>query len=135
VKLFKIIKVAEKRPVRLPIKPGIKVYPGYVMMTAQYDNNLVLDISDGKGIFGIAGKKCIGGSNFSYQNVLEVWVQKMVFQTDKFDKTYEILKGSLLYVNNKGLLTSNKSNENIVSVGEVIVPLQNNKKYIEVHWL
>jgi hypothetical protein len=133
--MFKIVECAFKHPIRLPIKPGIQIIAGHMVMTTDYKGHVVVDISDGYSFLGLAGSKCKGGSKVDYTNIVKIFPQRMVLRMDKYDRKYPIVSGTSLYVGKDGILTSRKPFESSVITAKVISPEDENRKYIEILYL
>jgi hypothetical protein len=134
--MFKIVESINKAPIRFPIKPGVKIVPGCVVRLNELDGNIVVDISDGENVFGIASNACKNISGrLCFGDIVNVHVQRMIIRTDRFDKKYDIDIGSSLYVNKYGILTSLKPFDKSYIVAKVITPASEQKQFIEALWL
>jgi hypothetical protein len=133
--MFKIVECAFTHPIRMPVKPGIRISAGHIVRTIDYKNHVVVDISDGYSFLGVAGNRCKGGAEVDYGNVVKIFPQRMVLRIDKYDKKYPMGAGSSLYVGFDGILTSRKPHERAVITAKVISPETEERKFIEILYL
>lgn len=133
--MFKLVEAITLEPIRLPIKPGIKIVPGHIVKTIYYEDNLVIDICDGYAPLGIAGNRCIGGTTIDYKRVVKVYPQRMIADLLKFDRKNIIEIGNSLYCNSNGVLTNKQPFEDSIVLGKVITPAGDNRRYMQILWI
>jgi len=133
--MFKLIEAISLEPVRLPIKPGIKITPGHIVKIITYEDNLVVDICDGYDPLGIAGNRCIGGTSIDYKKIVRVYPQRMIADILKFDRKNNIQTGNSLYCDKRGVLTNVKPFENSIVLGKVITPADDGNRYMQILWI
>lgn len=133
--MFKLVEAISLEPIRLPIKPGVKITPGHIVKTIEYEGSLVVDICDGYAPLGIAGNRCIGGQSVDYKKVVNVYPQRMIADLLKFDRNNLIEIGNSLYCDFSGVLTSKKPFENSIVLGKVITPAGDGRRYMQILWI
>lgn len=133
--MFKVIEAISKDPVRLPVKPGVKLNPGNVIKVVEYNLDLVVDLCDGYSPWGLLGNKCIGGESIDLLNIAKVFPQRMIVDLSKFDIKNPINIGSSLYCNSQGILSSKIPFEGAFILAKVITPANSEKKHMSILWL
>jgi hypothetical protein len=133
--MFKIIESITKLPIRLPVKPGIRLVPGNIAKIIEFDNNLVFDLCDGYNALGIVGNRCIGGNELIFNKMARVYPQRMIADINKFDRNNTIDIGSSLYSSFDGVLTSKKPFDNSIILAKVISPISKENKRMTILWL
>jgi hypothetical protein len=129
--MLKIIESVIRTPVRLPVKPGVKLSPGHVVKLEVYNGNLVATLCDNNNIFGLVGNRKIGLDDLS--SFVKIYPQRAVVSLNKCDRNNKIEIGNSLYVS-EGVLTTKKPFENSFCVAKVIEPPAG-KKPMTILWL
>ena len=133
--MFKIIESNTRDPIRLPVKPGIRLSPGHVVKVIDYQGDIVIDICSGNNALGLVKNRCTGGTKVNYLLKAFVYPQRMILNIDKFDRKNPIKAGDSLYCDECGMLSSVKLFENSFVLAKVIEPLTKEKKHIQILWL
>lgn len=135
--MLKVVEKTHKSPVRIFAKPGVKFKSGHIATLKEYKGNLVGDLCRNADdiAFGIvSAKKYVKGEEISFyrEDLLTLWPQRGVYQTDNYCIQDNFAIGDRLYFNKHGLLT-NKPGKFIL--GHLISTAKEDKKFIEFLWL
>lgn len=133
--MFRLVESISKDPVRFPIKPGVRLVPGQIVMLTDYQGDLVLDICQGYNPLGILGNRCWGGSTLNFTKKGNVYLQRMIADVSKFDRENNIEIGDSLYCNDSGVFTSSRPFFDSLVLAKVISPGNNKKKHMQILWL
>jgi len=137
-----VLKIIEKaysnHPIRMIAKPGVKLIAGYACTLVQYKGFLVCDVcKPGQFPFGIIGKtKKLRGEELSLESkdLVPVWHQRMIFQTDNFEHS-NYGPGDKLYVGDSGMLTNEPQDEGDSFVARLTGYPDENRDFYEALWL
>jgi len=135
--MFKLIESMYQDPIRLPLKPGLKLTAGHVVKFAEYNGDVVIDLCDGYSPIGLLGNRCCGGNvvDFTKRSRALVYPQRMIADIGKFDRRNEVKVGDSLYCNARGVLSSKRPFENAYVLAKVISIPSTEKKYMQILWL
>jgi hypothetical protein len=133
--MFKIVESITTKPIKFPVKPGVKLVPGQVISLVDYGDDLVVDKCDGYAPFGLLGNRCIGGNIVNFKKRANTFPQRMIADLNVFDRDNEINVGNSLYCNKDGVLSSKKPFENSYALAKVITPADKNRKHMQILWL
>jgi hypothetical protein len=125
--MFKLIESSIKGFIRFPQYGDDLIKPGMIVQLIEINKNIYCELSDGTRPFGV-----VSGVDDSF---IKIFNQKMIFRTDRFEINLEYKSGSLLFVNEFGLLTTKKFYEDSVLVGKVISDLRAESGYIDASWI
>lgn len=114
--------------IRLPTQET-DLEPGEIVAIRVIDGMPHCERSDGLNPFGVVGH---GEGEF---NLIVIWFDSMVFQTDIFDRDAEWNVADPIYSGVDGKLTTLKPYEDSISLGHVIAPFDDQHNYIEVNWI
>ena len=136
--MFKIVEKLCDSPIRMLVKPGVKIRCGVVVKLIDFNGDIVADIcDDGKSAFGITSNYCFNKTNAIIYNkyyMINIWSQRMVFRTTNFNKGSEYNPGTAIYTNKNGILTAEKYNDGIC-IARVISGPGNGRNWMECLWL
>lgn len=123
--MFKIIESIRDEPIKFLLHSNIVIEPGSVISLV---DGIYADLCRGKLPFGVV-------SDYPDEhNMVPVWYDAMLFDTDIFDSSRSYAEGDLLYVNQAGQLTNQKLYEDdsylIGFVSQVI-----DNKHLEINWI
>lgn len=133
--MFNIIESINKSPIRLPIKPGISLYPGNIVSIIEYEGNTVVDLCTGNNPLGLVSNRCFGGNKINLYHKASIHMQRMVLNLNRFDRKNNIEIGNSLYCNAQGLLSSKKPFEDAFVLCKVITPASKENNYMQILWL
>jgi hypothetical protein len=134
--VFEVVETTLEEPIRIFAAPEAVFKPGLVGQFCELNGNIVCTLSDGSKPIGIVDDTKNKEHWFDPKSLVRIWIQRMVFRTDQFDKEVEYRTGMPLYVNKHGLLTSKKPIiEDSQFVARVISPPAANKPFFEALWL
>lgn len=135
--MFRLVESINQDPVRLILKPGLKLTSGCIVKIVEHEGIPVVDICDGKHAFGILGNRCWSSDviDFSKRSMAYVYPQRMIANIDKFDRRCDIQSGCSLYCNSKGILSSKKPFEHAIALAKVIYVPNQEKKHMQILWL
>lgn len=119
-------------------KPGVKLIAGYACTLVEYNGELVCDIcKPGQFPFGIIGKtKKMKGEDTSTNpnNLVPIWHQRMIFQTDNFEHS-NYGPGDKLYIGESGMLTNEPKDDNDTFVARLTGYPDGDIDFFEALWL
>ena len=133
--VLKVIEATFPEPIRLPVKPGTKLYPGSIVKLVEYDGTIVADKCDGYLPFGINYTKSFGNKDIDMSIIASIYPQRMVADVGRFDKKTKYSTGDSLYCNKLGILSNKKAFETSVVLAKVITPPGVRNKYMQILWL
>lgn len=134
--MFEIVEAIPEEPVRLPAVPGAIFKPGLIAQFTDFNGETVCELSDGKRPIGIVDDFKVESSIFNFNSLIRVWVQRMIFRTDEYDKSCQYRIGMPLYVNEMGMITGRlPGTADSVYVARLITPPTIDKPYMEALWL
>lgn len=134
--MFKIIEKISY-PIRLPIKPNVKLKPGMVGRITDFENNTVIDIGNSHMFSGIIGNRRYSNTasiSWEKEHLVKIWTGRMIFRTDMFDRSSKF-KDSRIYVNKEGLLTSEEPFDDACIVARLISGPSDSRKWLEALFL
>lgn len=123
--MFKIIESIKDEPVKFLLYSDVIVEPGSIISLI---DGVYADLCTGKSPFGVV-------SDYpDERNMVPVWYDAMLFETDIFDHSKSYEEGDLLYVDNAGQITNQKLyNDESYLVGFVSHVMEN--KHLEINWI
>lgn len=143
--MLKIIETVAERPISFIADPAAIFEPGHVAQLINYDYGKYVDIplvicslSDGSrplGIIDSTKAKASGTLSFDKNEMVLVWVDRAIFQTDQYEDSAKYDIGVGLYVSKRGLFTSVKSFDDSYPVARMITPPSTRHPYFEALWL
>lgn len=125
--MFKVLDSIQTAPIRLFAVEGFKYEAGRVIDLVEHNNNPSCIPSDGHKPFGI-----VAGPPDKY-GMVSVWYDTMTCQTDRFELSVTYEPKDLLYVSERGLLTTEKIYSDSHLVGKVLVSMD--QDYLEFDWV
>ena len=133
--VFKVVESLSLDPIRFPVKPGISLLSGNIVSVVSYKGDLVVDLCDGNYPFGLLENRCFGGNSVNFRQMARVYPQRMIVNLNRFDRYHEIIIGSSLYCNSKGILSSICPFENAFVLAKAITLTTSEKNHIQILWL
>jgi hypothetical protein len=133
--MFKVVESIFTNPIRFPAKPGISLLPGHVVSIVEYEDDIVIDLCDGNTPFGLVGNRCFGGNAVDFNQMANVYPQRMIVDLNRFDRGNDIKVGNSLYCNEFGVLSSKKPFDSAILLAKVITPAGAGKNHMQILWL
>ena len=130
--MFKVVE-SVFNPIKLIPESGFKFVPGSIVSFAE--NSYKCQIG-GKNSIGFAYNYLDTTNNIKINDFIIVWYDRLIFRTDVYSKNAvcPYITGADLYVDNQGILTTDKEDINQVSVGRIITGPNNKRAWIESIW-
>jgi len=136
--MFRIVEKLGDEPMRFPVKPRVWFEPGMVVKVVRFGPDLVIDACDGYDAIGLAGSELYLDANepaLDPKFMLEVWPQRMVFRTNKYDLRCPMETADPLYSGWDGFLTTKKPFADATMLGRVITPPLADRSFFEALWV
>lgn len=116
--MFRFIEGLQEKPVKFLAYPNTKFKSGSIGQIYYIDDTPVIGLSDGGNPFGIVKNNL--ESTDLYKEFVEIYYDRMVFQTDLFDFTCNYKTGTLLYSNEYGVLSAEKPHIDSLAFARII---------------
>ncbi len=137
--MFRVVEKTYNTPIRMIARPGVRFVPGRMAKVYTLESGtLACDIGDRNNVFGVIGSyRFIRGEDpsFAPEDMVELWIPRMVFRTDQYDKKHEYKTGDTLYSNDKGLFTVDEPYQNASYVARVITGSDEIGHFFEALWI
>jgi len=136
--MFRIVEQVGDEPMRFPAKPRVWFEPGMVVKLIQFQGDLVADACDGYDAMGLVGNEMYLDADkpvLDPKFMVEIWSQRMVFRTNKYDLCAPMETADPLYSGWDGFLTTKRPFEGATMLGRIITPPLADRSYFEALFL